>query len=119
MNYIDGSDAAQLIQPRYPAGVPAELTIPIITAVASALDYAHKKGLLRRDVNLVRSTGHSSARRALVIHGWIPMGLTTGMRKPNFSKHIGDQEESDGTVIVSRMRRIGCAQPHLAAPGPR
>ena len=26
------------------------LAIPIITAVASALDYAHKKGLLRRDV---------------------------------------------------------------------
>ena len=50
MDYIDGTDAAHLIQQRYPAGMPAELAIPIVTAVASALDYAHKKGLLHRDV---------------------------------------------------------------------
>jgi serine/threonine-protein kinase len=50
MDYVDGTDAAQLIQQRYPAGMPAELAVPIITAVASALDYAHKKSLLHRDV---------------------------------------------------------------------
>src|SRR5215218_5180267 len=50
MDYIDGTDAAHLIQQRYPAGMPAELAIPLITAVASSLDYAHKKGLLHRDV---------------------------------------------------------------------
>jgi serine/threonine protein kinase, bacterial len=49
MDYIDGTDAAQLMH-RYPAGMPAELAIHIITAVASALDYAHKKGLLHRDI---------------------------------------------------------------------
>jgi serine/threonine protein kinase, bacterial len=50
MDYIDGTDAAQLIQKRYPAGMPTELALSIVTAVASALDYAHKKGLLHRDV---------------------------------------------------------------------
>ena len=50
MDYIDGTDAAELMQQRYPAGMPAELVYPIVTAVASALDYAHKKGLLHRDV---------------------------------------------------------------------
>ena len=50
MDYIDGTDAAHLIQQRYPAGMPAELAILVITAVASALDFAHKKGLLHRDV---------------------------------------------------------------------
>jgi serine/threonine protein kinase len=51
MDYIDGTDAAQLIQQRYPEGMPAQLAIPIITAVASALDYAHRKGLVHRDVS--------------------------------------------------------------------
>lgn len=50
MDCIDGTDTAQLIQQRYPAGMPTELVISIVTAVASALDYAHKKGLLHRDV---------------------------------------------------------------------
>ncbi|MCW2555847.1 MAG: protein kinase family protein [Mycobacterium sp.] len=51
MDYIDGSDAGHLLNRTYPAGMPVDdLVLPIITAVASALDYAHKKGLLHRDV---------------------------------------------------------------------
>ena len=50
MDYIDGTDSAHLMEQRYPAGMPVDLVVPIITAVASALDYAHKKGLLHRDV---------------------------------------------------------------------
>jgi serine/threonine-protein kinase len=50
MDYVDGVDAAQLIQRRYPAGMPADEVSEIVTAVASALDYAHERGLLHRDV---------------------------------------------------------------------
>lgn len=50
MDYIDGTDAAHLVQQRYPAGMPIEIVVSITTAMASALDYAHKKGLLHRDV---------------------------------------------------------------------
>ena len=50
MDYIDGSDAGRLLNQKYPAGMPVDLVLPIITAVANALDYAHKKGLLHRDV---------------------------------------------------------------------
>src|SRR6476619_610848 len=46
MDYIEGVDAAELMQQRYPAGMPIELTAAIITAVGSALDYANKRGLL-------------------------------------------------------------------------
>lgn len=51
MEYIDGTDLSQLLEKRYPAGMPVETVMPIVNAVASALDYAHKKkGLLHRDV---------------------------------------------------------------------
>jgi serine/threonine protein kinase len=50
MDYVDGLDAARLLAGRFPAGIPTHQVLRIITAVASALDYAHKQGLLHRDV---------------------------------------------------------------------
>ncbi|WP_264002142.1 serine/threonine-protein kinase [Mycolicibacterium diernhoferi] len=50
MDYIDGTDLAELLGQRYPQGMPVGHVLPIVTAVAGALDYAHKKGLLHRDV---------------------------------------------------------------------
>jgi serine/threonine-protein kinase len=50
MDYIDGSDAGKLLRQRYPAGIRGADVCAIATAVASALDYAHKRGLLHRDV---------------------------------------------------------------------
>ena len=50
MDYIDGSDVCYLLEQKYPAGMPTDLVVRITTAVASALDYAHKKALLHRDV---------------------------------------------------------------------
>lgn len=50
MDHIEGADTAQLIEQRYPAGMPVDLVVQTISAVASALDYAHRKGLLHRDV---------------------------------------------------------------------
>jgi serine/threonine-protein kinase len=50
IDYIDGIDAAELIRQRYPAGLPSPLALTVISAVASALDYAHNKNLVHRDV---------------------------------------------------------------------
>ena len=50
MDFVDGLDAARLLANRYPVGMPVEEVARIVTAVASALDYAHKQGLLHRDV---------------------------------------------------------------------
>ncbi|BCI81218.1 serine/threonine-protein kinase [Mycobacterium sp. SMC-18] len=50
MDYVAGTDAAQLLREHYPTGMPPEVALPIIQAVASALDHAHRRGLLHRDV---------------------------------------------------------------------
>lgn len=49
MDYVEGTDAAQLLR-QYPSGMPKADVVEIITAVADALDYAHSRGLLHRDV---------------------------------------------------------------------
>ncbi|BBX76096.1 protein kinase [Mycobacterium shinjukuense] len=52
MDFVDGADAASLLRDHYPVGMPADRVATIITAIASALDYAHQHhGLLHRDVS--------------------------------------------------------------------
>jgi serine/threonine protein kinase len=50
MDFIDGFDAARRLADRYPAGMSTDGVVRIVAAVASALDYAHRRGLLHRDV---------------------------------------------------------------------
>jgi serine/threonine protein kinase, bacterial len=50
MDYVEGTDAANLLRDRYPSGMPRAAVVDIISAVADALDYAHARGLLHRDV---------------------------------------------------------------------
>jgi len=50
MDFVDGLDAARLLADRYQDGMPVEEVARIVTAVAGALDHAHKQGLLHRDV---------------------------------------------------------------------
>jgi len=49
-DYVEGSNAAQLLKDRFPAVWPAGEVLAIVTSVADALDYAHQRGLLHRDV---------------------------------------------------------------------
>ncbi|OAN39060.1 serine/threonine-protein kinase [Mycolicibacterium iranicum] len=50
MDHVEGTDAARLLADRYPNGMPPALVIRLVTAVGEALDYAHQRGLLHRDV---------------------------------------------------------------------
>ncbi|ORW00150.1 serine/threonine-protein kinase, partial [Mycobacterium kubicae] len=66
MDYVAGTDAARLLAERYQAGMPADEVAAIVTAVASALDYAHHRGLLHRDVkpaNILLTDPDAHARR--------------------------------------------------------
>ena len=70
MDYVDGTDAAQLQRERYPAGMPAAEAAAIVSAVAHALDYAHDQGLLHRDVkpaNILLSQPSSDGTRRVFL----------------------------------------------------
>lgn len=90
MDYIDGTDAAQLVRDRFPAGMPIELATTIVTAVASALDYAHKKGLLHRDVkpaNIIVADIDTDEPQVFLADFGVarPMDDTTGITTTNMT----------------------------------
>lgn len=73
MDYVEGKDAAQLLQDRYPHGMPPTEVFKIVSAIAEALDYAHERYLLHRDVKpaniLLTDPRHGDQRIVLADFG--------------------------------------------------
>ena len=83
MDYVDGTDAAQLVRERYPAGMPADEVVKIVTAVAGALDYAQQQGLLHRDVkpaNILLSKPDDEGERRVFLADF---GIARELADPN------------------------------------
>ena len=69
MDYVEGTDAGQLMKAQYPDGMPEHDVCAIVTAVAGALDYAKQRGLLHRDVkpaNTLLTEPEDGERRVLL-----------------------------------------------------
>jgi Protein kinase domain len=69
MAYVDGPDAGRLVRERYPDGMPQHDVLEIVSAVADALDFAHGRRLLHRDVkpeNILVTTSDDHRRRVLL-----------------------------------------------------
>jgi serine/threonine-protein kinase len=69
MDYVEGTDAARLVKERYQDGMPLDEVCAIVHAVAGALDYAHDRGLLHRDVkpaNILLTHPEYGERRILL-----------------------------------------------------
>ncbi len=90
MDYVEGTDTHRLLTESYPDGMPADDVVRIITAVAGALDYAHDRGLLHRDVKpaniLVANPGSGSERIMLADFG--------------IARRIGDTTNLTGTNMT-------------------
>lgn len=74
MEYVDATTTvAELMRERFPAGMPPGEMLPIVTAVAQALDYAHQRGMLHRDVQpakiMLTNPGHGQQRILLTDFG--------------------------------------------------
>lgn len=68
MDYVEGTDAARLLRDRYPSGMPLPEVLEIVSAVAEALDYAHSRGLLHRDVKPANILlGEAAPRRRILL----------------------------------------------------
>jgi serine/threonine protein kinase, bacterial len=69
MAYVEGTDAGRLVQEQYRKGMPPDEAVRIIAAVADALDYAHQRQLLHRDVkpaNILLAELDSGGWRAML-----------------------------------------------------
>lgn len=68
-DYIDGTDAWQLMKTQFPNGMPAADVCMIVTAISDALDYAHQRGVPHHGVkptNIVLAEPVDGWRRALL-----------------------------------------------------
>jgi serine/threonine-protein kinase len=72
MDYVDGVDAAHLLSETYPNGMPPDMVVEIVAAIADALDYAHDQGLLHRYVNPsnILLANSASDRRRILLAGF-------------------------------------------------
>jgi serine/threonine-protein kinase len=90
MDFVQGTDAARLLAEQYPHGMPPDVVVRIITAVASALDHAHERGLYHRDVKpaniLIANPGSPDERAMLADFG--------------IARHAGDASGLTGTNMT-------------------
>jgi hypothetical protein len=129
MDYVEGTDAAELLRSRRPSGMPGSEAFPIISAIADALDYAHQRGLLHRDIkpaNILLSDTDPRGRRILLADFGIArqVGDISGLTATNMvmgTTAYAAPEQLQGHDIDGRADQyaLGCTAFHLltgAAP---
>lgn len=88
--YVEGTDGAALLG-RYQAGAPADEIAQLTVAIAEALDHAHDRGVLHRDVKpaniLLAKPGRDGTRRIYLADFGIarPLDDPAGLTATNFT----------------------------------
>ena len=123
MDYVEGTDAADLLRSRYPSGMPRAEAFEIVSAVADALDYAHLRGLLHRDIkpaNILLTDSDPRGRRILLADFGIArqIGDISGLTATNMvmgTTAYAAPEQLTGKDIDGRADQyaLGCTAFHL------
>ncbi|OBH04238.1 hypothetical protein A5696_06195 [Mycobacterium sp. E2699] len=129
MDYVAGTDAGRLLSESHPGGMPPELVVAIATAVGSALDYAHHRGLLHRDVkpaSILLTDPDAQGRRILLADFGVARRVedATGLTATNMTvgtAAYAAPEQLKGEAIDGRADQyaLACTAFHLltgAAP---
>ena len=128
MDYVEGTDAAKLLRSQYPSGMPLADVVEIISAVADALDHAHSRGLLHRDVKPANILlGDASPRRRILLADFgiaRELGEISGLTATNMAMGTtaySAPEQLQGADLDGRADEyaLGCTAFHLltgAAP---
>lgn len=92
MDYIDGIDAGRLVREHHPGGLPVDEVLEIAAAIAEALDYAHTRGLLHRDVkpgNILLANPVAGRRRILLADFGIARSMTDASQLTRTNMALG------------------------------
>jgi serine/threonine protein kinase, bacterial len=102
MDYVDGIDTAQLLTDTYPEGLPPDLVVEIVFAIAEALDYAHELGLVHGYVNPtnILISNLESRRRRILLAGF---GLP---RRPDETNSLTRADLGIGTVSYAAPEQL-------------
>jgi serine/threonine protein kinase len=128
MDYVPGTDAARLLRERFVTGMPVDEAVSIAMAVGSALDYAHRRGLLHRDVkpaNILLSEADAQPRRIFLADFGIarPIEDSTGVTATNMgvgTVTYAAPEQLQGQSVDGRADQyaLACTVFHLLAGVP-
>ena len=125
MDYVAGTDAGRVLREQYPSGMPVDEVVSIIAAVGSALDYAHYRGLLHRDVkpaNILLADPDGQLRRVFLADFGIARRVDDAMGLTATNMTVGTvnyaaPEQLKGLPIDGRADQyaLACTAFHLLA----